>query len=209
MAKTLKKYNWAAKTPSVRPKTNYPWQDWFDGQIWKLTHGEDFQCHPLMMERIVRTRATSKQAKVQVRHEDITGDPDNPFGVLIIQRTNLAPEASNGHKPVAAAAKKAPVARAAKATASKAAPKAAASKAPARKAAAVRPAPARAPRAAKAPAAPAVKAAAVRAPRTTATKATAPAKAVASKKAAAPVASKSPAKRGPRTVKVETAASLG
>lgn len=188
MAKNLKKYNWAARTPSVRPKTNYPWGNWFDGQIWKLTHGEDFQCHPLMMERIIRTRATSKQAKVQVRHEDITGDPDNPFGVIVLQRTNL--EDSNGHKP-AVAAKKAPVARAAKA-----APKAAASKPPARKAAAVRPATTRAPRAAKASAAAPVKAAAVRAPR----KATAT-KAVAAKKTAA-------TKRGPRTVKVETAASL-
>lgn len=69
-------------------KIQYPWDQWLDGDIWQLTQGEDFMTHPLMMERIIRTRATTRQAKVRLRHLPINGDKDNPFGVIIIQRTD-------------------------------------------------------------------------------------------------------------------------
>jgi len=25
-----------------RQNSRYPWTDWFDGQVWEITHGEDF-----------------------------------------------------------------------------------------------------------------------------------------------------------------------
>ena len=69
-------------------KIQYPWDQWLDGDIWQLTQGEDFQTHPLMMERIIRTRATTRQAKVRLRHQPLNGDKANPFGMIIIQRTD-------------------------------------------------------------------------------------------------------------------------
>ena len=69
-------------------KIQYPWDQWLDGDIWQLTQGEDFMTHPLMMERIVRTRATTRQAKVRLRHIPLNGDAKNPFGVIILQRTD-------------------------------------------------------------------------------------------------------------------------
>lgn len=188
MAKILKKYNWTAKVPSSRPKPSYPWDEWFDGRIWQLTHGADFLCHPMMMERIIRTRATNKNARVQVRHENLTGDPDNPFGGIVLQRTDInQPETSNGHKTDAApVVKRGPGRPRKEVSATAPAP---AAKAPARKTATT----------------------STRTSKTSATKATpvratkaAPAKAAASRKAVA--VKKAPAKRGPRTVKVESAA---
>ena len=68
-------------------KVQYPWDQWLDGDIWQLIHGQDFQTHPLMMERIIRTRATTRQAKVRLRHQSLNGNGD-PFGIIVIQRTD-------------------------------------------------------------------------------------------------------------------------
>jgi hypothetical protein len=70
-------------------KRLYPWDQWFDGDIWKLTTGEDFGTHPLMMERIIRTRAVNRQAKVRLRHQPLHPGTNDPFGVIIIQRTDM------------------------------------------------------------------------------------------------------------------------
>jgi len=69
-------------------KIQYPWDQWLDGDIWQLTQGEDFMTHPLMMERIIRTRATTRQAKVRLRHQPLHEGNGDPFGILIIQRTD-------------------------------------------------------------------------------------------------------------------------
>ena len=71
-------------------KIQYPWDQWLDGDIWQLTHGEDFQTHPLMMERIIRTRATTRGAKVRLRHVPLHEGNGDPFGILIVQRTDKA-----------------------------------------------------------------------------------------------------------------------
>jgi len=67
-------------------KRVYPWAEWFDGDIWQITHGQDFDTHPLMMERIIRTRAVSHKAKVRMRHQALNGDS---FGVIVLQRTDM------------------------------------------------------------------------------------------------------------------------
>ena len=72
-------------------KIQYPWDEWLDGDIWQLSQGEDFQTHPLMMERIIRTRAVTRGAKVRLRHQPIharNGSNSDPFGLLIVQRTD-------------------------------------------------------------------------------------------------------------------------
>lgn len=178
MAETLKKYDWDQPSHLTKTeKATYPWDEWLDGNIWKLTQGEDFFPHPLMMERIIRTRATGRGAKIRMRHEAASDSPrsKNPFGIIILQRTDTP---TNGKAPAekAKAASKAPAKKATPA-------KASAAKAPAKKAVAKAAAPAKA--------APAKKAA--------------PVKAATPSKAAAPSKKATPAKaaRGPRTVKVD------
>jgi len=90
MATKLRTFDWSK--PSVLTSAEdaayvYPWTTWLDGDIWQLTKGEDFGAHPLMMERIIRTRATGRGAKVQLRHQPLGDDPS--FGVIILQRTDI------------------------------------------------------------------------------------------------------------------------
>lgn len=103
MAEKLTKFDF--KKPSEITSTEkmpYPWATWLDGDIWKLTEGEDFYTHPLMMERIIRTRATSRKARVRLRHAPLNGD--SPFGVIILQRTDIM--GPNEAKKVEATAKR-------------------------------------------------------------------------------------------------------
>lgn len=65
----------------------YPWDQWFDGQIWRLTPGVDFENHPLVIERQIRTRASARKVAVHIQH-----GPD--YAYLNIQAT-ARPEPSN------------------------------------------------------------------------------------------------------------------
>ena len=113
MATKLKKYDWDNSSNMTKgEKAVYPWDEWLDGSIWRLTHGKDFQPHPLMMERIIRTRATGRGARVQLRHEPLRGGTE-PFGHIVLQRTDIT---SNGSTAKRATTKKAATKRATKAT---------------------------------------------------------------------------------------------
>lgn len=92
MATKLKSFDFTKQSElTVTEKANYPWEQWLDGSIWELTEGEDFTTHPLMMERIIRTRATGRKAQVRMRHVALNG---NPWGKIILQRVDdNAPEA--------------------------------------------------------------------------------------------------------------------
>lgn len=46
----------------------YPWDQWFDGQIWRLTPGVDFENHSLVIERQIRTRASARKVAVHIQH---------------------------------------------------------------------------------------------------------------------------------------------
>lgn len=65
----------------------YPWDQWFDGQIWRLTPGVDFENHPLVIERQIRTRASARKVAVHIQH-----GPD--YAYLNIQAT-ARPEPSH------------------------------------------------------------------------------------------------------------------
>lgn len=67
-------------------KDSYPWDDWFDGDIWQITYGEDFDSHPLMMERIIRTRIVGREGKVTLRH---VGIDDEPWGIIVLRRSDI------------------------------------------------------------------------------------------------------------------------
>jgi hypothetical protein len=87
MATKIKTFDFdQPSTLTTTDKATYPWDLWFDGDIWEITWNEDFQTHPLMMERIIRTRATGRGAKVRLRHVPTNGDP---WGRIIVQRTDL------------------------------------------------------------------------------------------------------------------------
>jgi hypothetical protein len=92
MAERLRTFDFTAQSAITaawsKGRNRYPWDDWFDGDIWKLTQGEDFDTSPLMMERIIRTRASNKnhKAKVTLRHlPSVNGDAAS----IVLQRTDI------------------------------------------------------------------------------------------------------------------------
>ena len=111
MAEKLKEFDFkAASKLTTSPKGEYPWDDWFDGDIWLLTEGEDFHGHPLMMERVIRTSATNRKAKVNLRHVGMNGEP---WGQIVVKRNDIeGPAARKKAERIAkrAAARAAPVA---------------------------------------------------------------------------------------------------
>lgn len=92
MATKLRTFDFSEPSVITSPneKAVYPWDEWLDGDIWELRQGEDFDTHPLMMERIIRTRATARRTKVRLRHQPADGRKNgDPFGVIILQRTDV------------------------------------------------------------------------------------------------------------------------
>ena len=88
MATKLNKFDFSVPSSiTTTEKAVYPWDEWLDGDIWQIEQGEDFETHPLMMERIIRTRATARGAKVSLRHQ--ANGNDDAFGVIIMQRTDI------------------------------------------------------------------------------------------------------------------------
>jgi hypothetical protein len=94
MATKLTKFDFSAPsnlTAAGEEKAAYPWEEWFDGDTWSLTWGEDFDPHPLMMERIIRTRATGRKARVRVRHLPLNGreGSNDPTGIIVMERVDI------------------------------------------------------------------------------------------------------------------------
>jgi len=92
MAERLVSFDFTAQSAITsaesKGRNRYPWDQWFDGDIWKITQGEDFDAQPLMMERIIRTRASNKnhRAKVTLRHlPTVNGDAPS----IVLQRTDI------------------------------------------------------------------------------------------------------------------------
>ena len=92
MAERLSSFDFTAQSAITsaesKGRNRYPWDDWFDGDIWKITRGVDFDAEPLMMERIIRTRASNKnhRAKVTLRHlPALNGDSPS----IVLQRTDI------------------------------------------------------------------------------------------------------------------------
>jgi hypothetical protein len=80
MATRLPTYDFTVRKPrKTRSTKSYPWGLWLDGSIWQITRGEDFEPEPLMMERVLRTRAAVLHQALKLRHEE--GD------VIVFQAT--------------------------------------------------------------------------------------------------------------------------
>jgi hypothetical protein len=104
MATKLKEFDFSHQSRLTAPggKDSYPWDDWFDGDIWQIDYGTDFDSHPLMMERIIRTRIVGREGKVTLRH---IGVGDEPWGSIVMQRTDI--EGPTARKRREASAKRA------------------------------------------------------------------------------------------------------
>ena len=89
MAQKLKQYDFGPQSKlTTGKKADYPWEDWFDGDIWQIQMGDDFEGNPLMMERIIRSRAVSRDAKVTLRHVGLTPESYG-MGIIVFQRTDI------------------------------------------------------------------------------------------------------------------------
>ena len=103
MAERLATYDFTNSSiiSNAQDRMTYPWDEWFDGSIWRIEQGLDFKTHPLMMERIIRTRATARKAKIVLRHEPSLRS--DPFGYIVFRRTDVSPSQEtegNTHTPV-------------------------------------------------------------------------------------------------------------
>lgn len=70
MAERLKQSEYA-KVPPGRPP-NYPWALWFNGEIWRIKQGVDFDVKMNSMEVSIRRTAARYQKKITVSREDDT-----------------------------------------------------------------------------------------------------------------------------------------
>ena len=91
MAERLRSFDFTAQSAITKAtrkgRRRYPWNEWFDGDIWKIKQGEDFTTSPLMMERIIRTRASNKKNRVQVTLRHVPSENgDEP--AIVLQRTD-------------------------------------------------------------------------------------------------------------------------
>lgn len=60
MAKTLDKF------PKTNRPAKYPWKEWFDGRVWQLTKGEDFNTSVVNFRSQAYIAATKHGLKVRV-----------------------------------------------------------------------------------------------------------------------------------------------
>lgn len=88
MAHKLKDFDFTHQSRLTIPggKDPFPWDKWFDGDIWQIEHGKDFDSHPLMMERIIRTRIVGREGKVTMRHLGVNGEP---WGIIVLRRSDI------------------------------------------------------------------------------------------------------------------------
>lgn len=69
MAVVLPDYSFDKPSDLSKTRRYYPWSEWFDGRIWQLFPGTDFDSTPLMMERVIRGTAVRKRYSVKIRHD--------------------------------------------------------------------------------------------------------------------------------------------
>jgi hypothetical protein len=61
------------------PGRRYPWEDWFDGRIWKLKFGEDFFVSAPNMRSMIYKAAIERGVRARIHCE-------RPYDVIIVQK---------------------------------------------------------------------------------------------------------------------------
>jgi hypothetical protein len=56
--------------PTLLHYRRRPWEQWFDGQIWKLTSGVDFACDPRAFRGSVYNAAKRMGFRIQTKYLD-------------------------------------------------------------------------------------------------------------------------------------------
>jgi hypothetical protein len=51
----------------------YPWDEWLDSSVWRLTVGQDFMAKPMSMAHMARiaAKARGKRCRVAIREDHI------------------------------------------------------------------------------------------------------------------------------------------
>lgn len=70
MAETVPEFKWDDSSATYR-KRLYDWENWFDGQSWKLVRGEDFSTDVVAFRRYLYTVAHTKKVRVRTK---VVGD---------------------------------------------------------------------------------------------------------------------------------------
>lgn len=90
---TLPKANKRRKSNRGREE-QYPFDDWFDGALWRLSRGEDFAVTPASLRSTIYAAAKRRGVRVETR---IVG------GVLLVKRTGelgvVESTSANGTSP--------------------------------------------------------------------------------------------------------------
>ncbi len=81
MAEIVEDHNWNAPG---RRREAYPWDDWTNGKIWKITQGEDFEVRMSSMQSQLRNRYRYKAQGFKVRI-NMFDTPDNDPPYIIFQ----------------------------------------------------------------------------------------------------------------------------
>jgi len=66
LAKKLRSHNFSGRGA----RNIYPWEEWFDGNIWELTHGEDFHGEAKSFRSNLHTAAAKYGGKVRTNVRD-------------------------------------------------------------------------------------------------------------------------------------------
>ena len=64
MSETLADHDW---TRPGKKRDAYPWTEWTDGRIWKITRGEDFKVKFGSMQSMLRNKYIHKDPTLKVR----------------------------------------------------------------------------------------------------------------------------------------------
>ena len=55
--------------------SRYPWDEWLDGNVWELVHGDDFTAKPSTFRSIASGQAKKRGGKMRTRSVEADGRP--------------------------------------------------------------------------------------------------------------------------------------
>ena len=63
--------------PDLPTQSRYPWDEWLDGSVWELVHGEDFDAQPSTFRSVAVAQGKKRRGRVRTRL--VRGEhPDQP-----------------------------------------------------------------------------------------------------------------------------------